>query len=27
VKIPMIHWGQATMLSALGHLMVKLKDD
>ncbi len=27
VRIPMIHWGQATMLSALGHLMVKLKDD
>ena len=27
VKIPMVHWGQATMLSALGHLMFKLKDD
>jgi hypothetical protein len=25
VKIPMIHWGQATMLSALGHLFFKLK--
>lgn len=26
VKIPMIHWGQATMLCALGHLMLKFKD-
>jgi hypothetical protein len=25
VKIPMIHWGQATMVSALGHLLSKLK--
>ncbi len=25
VKIPMIHWGQATMMSALGHLILKLQ--
>jgi len=24
VKIPMLHWGQATMLSALSHLHLKL---
>ena len=27
VKIPMIHWGQATMLSALSHLTFKLTKD
>ena len=26
VKIPMIHWGQATMLSALSHLYLKLQE-
>jgi len=25
VKIPMLHWGQATMFSALTHLLLKLK--
>ena len=27
VKVPMLHWGQATMLSALGHLLEKLEEE